>query len=642
MRIALALLALLMWSPQQVLAQAAADMPEKFERVTAGFDYDLRTVEIPMRDGVKLHTVIVLPRGGRQLPMLLTRTPYDAEGMTGHLRSSHLVDALEGYDNFPELFADGRYIRVVQDIRGKYGSEGAYIVNRPLRGPLNDSATDHATDTWDTVDWLSRHVPESNGKVGILGISYDGFTSLMALVKPHPALKAVAAMNPMVDNWKGDDWFHNGAFRQINLPYIYSQVGTRANSVTWWDDTPDQYTLFLRGGSAGALASARGMDDIGFYRKLLAHPAYDAFWQQQAVDRVLAQQPLEVPTMLVHSLWDQEDIYGAMAVYRALARDGAERARLWLVMGPWNHGGEQGEGSALGAIRLGSDTSRTFVHDMLRPFLDHFLQDQAPALSLAHVNAFRTGENRWESMSELPRACASGCPVQPRRLYLQPGMRAGFTPGATGQAGYTADPAKPVPYLPLPILTSEKDSAWGHWLVTDQREMGARPDVLSFVTEPLTQPLRITGMPQVELTVSTSAQDGDFVVKLIDVYPDAVPGQPEMGGYQLMVAADILRARYRQDPARPVQMTPGQLTPLKFSLPQAHHAFLPGHRLMVQVQSSWFPLYDRNPQRWVENIFQAKPEDYLPAQITVQLGGPQASALILPVEGVPAPLPADR
>jgi putative CocE/NonD family hydrolase len=273
---------------------------------------------IPMRDGAKLHTVILVPKGAKRAPILLTRTPYSATALTGHAASGTLAAVLQGYDNAADVIVEGGYIRVVQDVRGKYGSEGDYVMNRPLHGPLNPTKVDHATDTYDTIDWLVKNIPETNGKVGIIGISYDGFLPLMALVNPHPALKVSVPMNPMVDGWMGDDWFHHGAFRQQNMPYVYEQQATRDNSARWASNTQDDYDLYMRAGSAGELGRQRGLEQVGFWRKIIEHPAYDAFWQEQAMDKVLAKQPLKVPVMLVHGLWDQEDIYGATAVYKAL------------------------------------------------------------------------------------------------------------------------------------------------------------------------------------------------------------------------------------------------------------------------------------------------------------------------------------
>ena len=334
----------------------ASEIPSRFEPVTDRFDFARRTVMIPMRDGVKLHTVILVPKGATAAPILLTRTPYDASALTTHADSAHLARIVDGYDHATDVIVEGGYIRVVQDVRGKYGSEGDYVMNRPFRGPLNPTPVDHATDTYDTIEWLVKNVAESNGRVGIVGISYDGFLSLTALVNPHPALKVAVPMNPMVDGWKGDDWFHNGAFRQQMMPYIYTQEATRASEMRWWTAHHDDYDTYMEAGSAGELARQRGLGQVGFWRKLEEHPGYDTFWREQAMDRLLAAQPLRVPVMLVHGLWDQEDIYGAPAVYKAIEPKDTGNDKVFLVMGPWYHGQQIGDGSALGALRFGADT----------------------------------------------------------------------------------------------------------------------------------------------------------------------------------------------------------------------------------------------------------------------------------------------
>src|SRR5207237_5553477 len=364
-----------------------------------------------MRDGVKLHAVILVPKGAlakKSPPTLPTRTPYNATELTSHAQSAHLGPILNGYDNASEVIVEGGYIRVVEDIRGKYGSEGDYVMNRPLHGPENPTPVDHATDTYDTTDWLVKNVPESNGKVGILGISYDGFLPLMAVVNPHPALKVSVPMNPMVDGWMGDDWFHNGAFRQQNITYVYEQEATRDTSSLWWSTNYDDYDMYMRAGSAGELGRQRGMDQIGFWRKLTEHPAYDKFWQDQAMDKVLAAQPLKVPMMLVHSLWDQEDIYGAPAVYNALKPKDITNNKVFLVIGPWHHGQMIGNGSSLGPIKFGSDTALYFRQKVLAPFLAQYLKDDAPKADLAPVTAFETGTNEWRRYSAWPPKTKKG------------------------------------------------------------------------------------------------------------------------------------------------------------------------------------------------------------------------------------------
>ncbi|WP_173577085.1 CocE/NonD family hydrolase [Acetobacter fallax] len=594
------------------------DMPEHFQVQNASFGYVRKDVMIPMRDGAKLHTVILIPKGAHNAPILMTRTPYSADRMTSYASSGDMSSVLEGYDSMTDVIADGGYIRVIQDVRGKYKSEGRYVMNRPMRGPLNSTQVDHATDTWDTIEWLVHNTPESNGKVGILGISYDGFTAVTALFHPHPALKVSVPMNPMIDGWMGDDWFHNGAFREENLPYIYTQDATPKNDEKWWSNQYDAYDLYLNAVSAGALGKSRGMDQIGFFRQITTHPAYDSWWQNQAMDKLLAREGLKVPTLLVHSLWDQEDIYGDIATYYTLEKQPASAANLYIAMGPWNHGGERVEASVLGDIKFRSDTGYYFRKKILAPFLAHYLKDSTVPLP-ARVSAFRTGENIWETASKLPaQDCASGC----KTLHLEPGHGLGFSaPGPdAGTAQYVSDPDHPVPYIPRPVLTKGvKSSPWGYWLVTDQRDVASRPDVLTFTSETLAKPLTIQGQPQVHLTASTTGTDADFVVKLIDVYPDQVSSQPEMGGYQLMVSADILRGRYRKSFEHPEAIPANTPQLYKMALPFSNHTFLPGHKIMVQVQSSWFPLYDRNPQTYVDNIFFAPREAYKSATMSVDV-----------------------
>jgi putative CocE/NonD family hydrolase len=615
-----------------------SETPAQLTPKTDTFDYTRREVMIAMRDGVKLHALILVPKGAKNAPILLTRTPYNAKDLTSHAESSHLGPILQGYDNAVETIIEGGYIRVIEDIRGKYGSEGDYVMNRPLHGPQNPTPVDHATDTYDTIDWLVKNIPESNGKVGILGISYDGFLPLMAVVNPHPALKVSVPMNPMVDGWMGDDWFHNGAFRQQNMPYIYEQQGTRDNSAKWWTSNFDDYDMFMNAVSAGELGRIRGLEQVGFWRKLLEHPSYDKWWRDQAMDKVLAEQPLKVPMMLVHSLWDQEDIYGAIAVYKALKPLDKSNDKVFLVMGPWHHGQEISDGSRLGAIKFDSDTGLYFRRHILLPFLDHYLKDNVPA-STPPVMAFQTGSNEWEPLPSWP-GCGSGCTVRPTPLYLQAGWKLGFAPPKAGDKTffeYVSDPNKPVPFRARPIQPVGYDNGmtWPQWLVDDQREASGRPDVAVFTSEVLSAPVKISGQPVVNLIASTSGTDSDWVVKVIDVYPDEVAGQPNMGGYQLAVSMDIFRGRYRESLETPKAITPD--TPLLYHwlLPTAHHVFLPGHRLMVQVQSSWFPLYDRNPQTFVPNIFWAKPGDYRRAVQRIYHTPGQASFVELPLVAAP-------
>jgi len=611
-----------------------SETPDKFVPTYYGFEYVKRDVMIPMRDGVRLHTVIIIPKGANRAPILLTRTPYNATELTSHAQSSHLGPILQGYDNATDVIVEGGYIRVVQDIRGKYGSEGDYVMNRPLHGPQNPTPVDHATDTYDTIDWLVKNVPESNGRVGILGISYDGFLPLMALVNPHPALKVSVPMNPMVDGWMGDDWFHNGAFRQPNMSYIYDQQATRANEMRWWTSHFDDYDMYMEAGSAGELARRRGLEQIGFWRKILEHPTYDAFWRDQAVDKILAAQPLKVPVMLVHSLWDQEDIYGDIAVYNAIKPKDVNNDKVFLVMGPWHHGQEIGDGSALGAVKFGSDTALYFRREILRPFLDQYLKEGAPKADMPPIVAFETGTNQWLRLQSWPSGCKTGCMVRPTPMYFNAGLKLSFNAPGSGDAAYEeyiSDPAKPVPYRARPI----DSTSWSRWLVDDQREASGRPDVVAFVSDVLTSPVKISGQPIVNLIASTSGTDSDWVIKVIDLYPDEVAGQPNMGGYQLMISADIFRGRYRESFETPKPIASNQPLLYRWPLPTANHVFLKGHRIMVQVQSTWFPLYDRNPQTFVASIFFAKPQDYKKATQRIYHAAGQASFIELPLVTAP-------
>jgi putative CocE/NonD family hydrolase len=610
------------------------DIPAEFNPPTADFDYLKRDVMIPMRDGVKLHTVMIIPKGVQRAPMILTRTPYNAGNAIERMASPHMAGTLPDSD---EVFVANGYIRVYQDVRGKYGSEGDYVMTRELRGPLNDTAVDHSTDAYDTIDWLVKNVPESNGKVGMIGSSYGGFTVLMGLINPHPALKAAVPECPMVDGWKGDDWFHNGAFRQSNFDYIYGQTTRRgAGGQGMPRGVFDDYQLFLGLGSAGAFARHFGIDQLPFFQKLSEHPAYDEFWSGQALDQILAGQPLKVPTLFVTSIWDQEDMYGGVHAYAAMkARDGGNRL-VFMVLGPWRHSGINGDGTTLGPLKFDGDTALQARREVIEPFFAEHLKDGAPQADMAPVTVFETGTNVWRRLPAWPLACESGCASRSEPLYLQPHLGLSFSapPEKSGLPfdEYVSDPAKPVPYVPRPLQLNDRP-VWQRWLLTDQRAVDGRPDVLTYTSEPLTAPLHIGGAPTVNLFAATSGTDSDWVVKLIDLYPDEVPSDSggHMGGYQLPVAMDIFRGRYRESLSHPSPIPPGKVQQYRFALPQVNHVFLPGHRLMVQIQSSWFPLYDRNPQSYVDNIFFARPEDYRKATQRVYHSGGAASFIGLPV-----------
>ncbi len=614
-------------------AQTAPMAPDiaatPFQALDNGADYVKRIVMIPMRDGVKLHTVITIPKGAAGAPMILSRTPYNAAKRSERNVSPHMASMLaEGDDGY---VANG-YIRVYQDVRGRYGSEGDYVMTRPLRGPLNDTQVDHATDAWDTIDWLVKNIAQSNGKVGMVGSSYEGFTVLMALADPHPALKAAVPMSAMVDGWRGDDWFHNGAFRVNNLSYIAGQTAVRGNGPAIATGVYDDYEFALRAGSASDYAKRFGIDQLTFTKKIFEHPAYDSYWQNQALDRVLGARPLKVPTMHVVGRWDQEDIYGPYAAYAATEKLDTTNTMNHLVVGPWRHSGVNYDGSSLGAIRFTGDTAAEFRRDVMLPFFNQYLKDGAPKADTPPVLSYRTGANKWQRLDKWPLTDV----MQP--LYLKAGARLDFDKPAAGAGAtsstqaddFVSDPAKPVPFIPRPVRMFD-GAVWKPWLVTDQRSFSDRPDVLTYVSDKLDAPLQISGQAMVNLFASTTGSDADWVVKLIDVYPDEVASQPELGGYQLGIAMDIFRGRYRTGLDKPVAITPNKVERYRFALPNADHVFLKGHRIMVQVQSSWFPLYDRNPQTFVPNIFFAKPGDYRKATHKVFHAPGMESAVELPV-----------
>jgi uncharacterized protein len=609
---------------------APSDIPAKFIAPTTGYNYVKRVEMIPMRDGVKLYTVIVIPLGATHAPILLTRTPYNAAGRTARNDSPYMLDTLPQGDEF---FVQAGYIRVFQDVRGKYGSEGPYLMTPPPVGPLNSTGSDDTTDAYDTIDWLVKNVSQSNGKVGMLGSSYEGFTVVMALIHPHPALKVAAPESPMVDGWMGDDWFHYGAFRQNNLDYLTEQTSQRGQGPSIPREGNDDYTNYLKKGSAGDFARAGGLDQLGFWLKVDAHPAYDAFWQGQALDRIMGSLPLTVPVMWEQGLWDQEDMWGAIHCYAAVEPKDTGNDKNFLVMGPWRHSQMNYDGYSLGPLLWDGDTTVQFRRDVLLPFFNQYLLDGAPKADTPPVLIYNTGENRWDRLKAWPLSCDQGCTNKSKPLYLTAngGLSFDAPPAAATQYDeYVSDPSKPVPYLPRPVDPVGGD-AWRHWLVDDQRFVDGRPDVMTYVSEALRSAVRVSGAPVVNFYASTSGSDSDWVVKLIDVYPGTMPAQPAIGGYELAISLDIFRGRYRRSFEHAEAITPNQPLLYKFGLPTVNHVFLPGHRIMVQVQSTLFPLYDRNPQTFVPNIFDAKPADYQKATQRIWHTPDQSSFINLPV-----------
>jgi putative CocE/NonD family hydrolase len=600
------------------MIQTGSDIPAKWAMPETNHDYVKRDVMIPMRDGVELHTVILVPKNAKGLPMLLERTPYDASGFVKG-NNPRLRDNMRPASR--EWIDDG-YILVFQDIRGKYGSKGDYVMTRPPIGDLNPSTTDDTTDAYDTIDWLVKNVGESNGRVGMIGSSYDGWTVTMALLGPHPALKVAAPESPMIDGWMGDDWFHYGAFRQVNLDYFTGQTSKTGKGENVPRDADDDYQAFLDAGTAGNWAVRNGFGQLPFWKRLSDHPAYDAFWQGQALDKFVAAKPASVPTMWLQGLWDQEDMYGAITAWETLHAKGLSNNHL--VMGPWSHSQVNGRAETLGPLKWPGDTAADFRRDVLVPFFDTYLKDRTPAAALPPVLIYNAADKHWDRFADWP-ATTSLTP-----LYLQAGFGLGFGAAAAGEDSYVSDPAKPVPFLAPPVSFGDH-ARWASWLLQDQRFAGTRTDVLSYQTPVLTDAVTVQGAPLADIFARTTGSDGDFVVKIIDVYPSTYAEQPDMAGYQLPVSLDIFRGRYRQSFEHPAAIPAGKVQEYKFRLPTMNYVFKPGHRIMVQIQSTLFPLYDRNPQTFVPNIFFAKPADYRKATVSIARGTAGGSAVLLPV-----------
>jgi putative CocE/NonD family hydrolase len=598
-----------------------------YNQVMPWADFVRREVMIPMRDGTKLYTVMVMKKGTTNAPILLSRTPYDAHGALFSNASQRIDDIVPAM--YKEFVDDG-YIIVQQDIRGMHRSQGTWVLTRPIVGPLNRTGIDEATDAYDTIDWLVKNVPESNGRVGTIGSSYLGFTTLMTEINPHPALKAAVPESPMVDTWMGDDDFHNGAFRVSSFDYFLEMsTGKGDAKASVPRGQGDDYTVYLQAGSAGDFARLWRVDQVPFVRKVMDNPAYTDFWQLQAVDKWFAARPLKVPTMLEVGQWDQEDSYGAPAVYRALKDRYEGTDMLHLVIGPWRHSGANHYGYELGDLTFAGDTARQWRTQYMKPWLDHYLKG-APDPHIPAALTYATGIDKWEGSPKWPVGTLTP-------LYLSANGSAGFDrPAAPGHDDYLSDPANPVPFLPRPINMADSDQ-WHSWLTRDQRFVDGRPDVISYTTAPLDKPVHIMGPPQVDLFAATTGTDSDWVVKVIDVYPNDIPegrsqgAKPSMAGYELPIGIDIFRGRYVMDKGHPAALSPGKVEEYRFGLPNVDHVFLPGHRIMVQVQSSLFPLYDRNPQSFVPNIFNAKAGDYRKAMQSVYRGGTTASAVILPM-----------
>ncbi len=583
--------------------------------------YSRQDVMIPMRDGVSLHAAILRPvsRAG-PLPFLMTRTPYGVDWAS--------ADAYPKEN--PELAKSG-YIFVEEDIRGRYGSGGTFVMMRPLAehhdAKLYPNQVDESTDAYDTAAWLLTHVPGNNGRVGVFGVSYPGFLAMEAGIDPHPAVKAISPQAPMTDVWQGDDFFHNGAFRE-SYGYDYG-LGMESSKETTFRALPgggDAYDFFLKAGSFAKAIAASGTPNLPTWQAFLDHPTYDGYWRSRAVQLHLGAP--QVPTLEVGGYWDQEDMWGPQEEYARLhANDKTDEVRL--VLGPWNHSEWRLAAASLGALDWGEPTGTEFQREIEAPFFAHYLKDEP--LQLANTSSFQTGTNRWMHYSAWPPAYG----VQQRALYFGAGSLSFDKPtahDAQGAGEYISDPANPVPYRARPIEATYAPSGshWYTWLAEDQRPFTARADQMTWRTAPLEQTMTLTGNVEADLWAATNGTDADWVVKLIDEYPKD-PKLGKMAGYQLMVAEEIFRGRYRESFVNPQQISANSPLEYKWSLHGVDHAFLPGHRMLVEVQSSWFPLYDRNPQRFVPNIMEAQPGDYHAATERIFWSAEHPSHLMVPV-----------
>jgi uncharacterized protein len=602
------------------LAKSSAEMMGKRDGRVPGPDFTKifakTTARIVMRDGAELYTEIYSPLDLKEpLPIILVRSPYglnpDKYGYAAWLRE------------YPHLIKDG-YIFVFQDTRGRGGSTGQYVSLSPMRDKKVPRSTDESTDTYDTIDWIVAHVPRNNGRVGTLGISYGGFLTTRALVDPHPALKAASPQATCADMFIGDDWHHNGAFR---LDYSFAWIGAMERGFGRSDEFGryDHYDQFLALGPLSNINKNIFHGQAPSWNAFDEHPNDDSFWRKTMCSVLpYVQSPVRVPTLNIAGWFDAEDHYGAIETYKQYEK-GDVRGINNLVVGPWYHGGwEFSEGRTLGAVDFGSDTGRWYREHIEAPWFAHWLKD-APAVNLPEVLSFRTGANRWVQYESWPPKNG----IQETKLYFRAdgGLSFDAPQGAPDEHDqYVSDPSKPVPFVPRPITRN----GWPEWQLYDQRFVDGRPDVLTYETEVLKQDVTISGEPIIHLFAATTGSDSDWVVKLIDVYPEQT--QPEnMGGFEFMLAEEVFRARYRNSFEKPEPVVPGQITPYSFSLRSRDHTFKAGHRIMVQVQSSWFPLIDRNPQTYVPNIYEATQGDFRSATQSIYRSGPQASYLALPV-----------
>jgi uncharacterized protein len=573
-----------------------------------------------MRDGIRLFTVIYTPKEARErLPVIFVRTPYSVSGM--------------GARYIPRFFkplAEDGYIFVFQDIRGRFKSEGQFVMQRPLRAVGDGEAIDEGTDAYDTIEWLVKNVPHNNGRVGMTGGSYDAWLAVMATIEPHPALVAVCEQASPADMFLGDDFHHNGAFRlSYGFEYAYELETTKEENANFKFDRYDTYEWYLRMGALSNADAKYFHGRLPTWNNFVNHPNYDEFWKRLALRYQLSR--VTVPIMHVAGWWDQEDFYGPMKAYEILEKTDTKGTNF-LVVGPWNHGGWAGEGSKLGKIDFESPTGQYFREKILPPWFAFYLKGKG-SLNQPEAVTFETGSNKWQSYDAWPPRRN----VTKRNLYFQRDGRLSFDPpqiAANNQFDhYVSDPAHPVPYRHRPVEPTyfPAGSGWYTWLVEDQRFVEGRPDVLTWETEALNEDVTISGNLLAHLFASTTGTDSDWIVKLIDVYPEDYQRDVKMSGYQLMIASEILRGRFRNSFERPEPITPNKVNEYVIDLHGNNHVFLKGHKIMVQVQSTWFPVYDRNPQQFVPNIFKAVESDYQPATQRIFRSRRFASHIELPL-----------
>jgi hypothetical protein len=610
-----------LYSTLAVVAFAAVAAPTAIVAQTpqnrAAQLFDMQEVMIPMRDGVKLHTKIFIPKNlTTDLPFIMARTPYGIRGTEGVFNVSYAELADEGY-----IFA-------FQDIRGRFESEGQFIMLRNPRDKRDPKAIDESTDTYDTIDWLLKNVPHNNGRVGMLGVSYPGWLTVMAMLDPHPALKAVSPQASPASMFLGDDFHHNGAFRlSYGFEYVaMMESGKEVNRFAF--DQYDTYAWYLNLGSLANVNPKHFKGERPTWNNFVEHPNFDAFWQREALMQYLDR--VTVPTLNVAGWWDQEDFYGPVKIYETLEKHDTKKLN-YLVVGPWNHGGWRGaSGQKLGNIDFGSATAPYYRKNIEAPWFAFWLKDKG-TLSLAEATTFEAGANVWRSYDSWPpKATVSS----PRKLYFHANGKLGYdAPKDTGKTAfdaYTSDPNKPVPYRPRPIVASlgGAGSTWSTWLADDQRFVQDRPDVFAWESPVLTEDVVIAGDIAAHLFAATTGSDADFVAKLIDVYPE---DDAKLPGYQFMVANDVFRGRFRKSFEKPDAITPNKTEEFTIDLHTQSYRFLKGHKIRVQVQSSWFPLIDRNPQTFVPNIFNAKDSDFRAATQRVYRTKDAASYISLPI-----------